>query len=590
MNFGEIAEMRLARASGRGYTRRPDAAPQSRPPPPPPRGRWTSGWRPSSGRTTSAPPRAKLKKDLKAGKASIHALLLDPPEYVLTAKVFDMLLAVPKYGRVKTNRILNQCRISPSKTIGGLSERQRTELVAQLRGSAAQSRPPRGGQYPRPHGEGLRHHRPVRGRQGNADRASCCERVPDLELSVSATTREPREGEVDGRDYHFLTPEEFERRDRGRRLPRVRHLQRQPLRDPALRGRAAARRRAARSCSRSRSRAPSRCGRRCRESVQIFIAPPDPAVAARAARAAAAPTRAEAIDARLEVAEQELAAQGDFDHRSSTTISSRAAAELEGIVRAELGLSLDSARRMIKPRVDKLLEHADSHYAAVVVAAKRARQINSYFHNLGEGSFGEYPPPMVETRASGTTSRWRSKSLPRASSNTSTAPSAGARGASQEEPMARILLGVSGGIAAYKALELARLATLAGHGVRVLMTETRDPLRRRRLLRGHRRRAGAHLRVRARPDARRLPRRPAPEHDPIGHLELAANCDAYLVAPGLGQHDRQAGGRDRRLDAHHLLPRLRRAAPGRAGDERPHVRRRRDPGQPGDAARARGRR
>ena len=73
--------------------------------------------------------RAKLKKDLKAGKASIHALLLDPPEYVMTAKVFDMLLAVPKYGRVKANRILNQCRISPSKTIGGLSERQRTELV-----------------------------------------------------------------------------------------------------------------------------------------------------------------------------------------------------------------------------------------------------------------------------------------------------------------------------------------------------------------------------------------------------------------------------------------------------------------------------
>jgi hypothetical protein len=44
-----------------------------------------------------------------------------------------MLLAVPKYGRVKTNRILNHCRISPSKTIGGLSERQRTELVALLR-------------------------------------------------------------------------------------------------------------------------------------------------------------------------------------------------------------------------------------------------------------------------------------------------------------------------------------------------------------------------------------------------------------------------------------------------------------------------
>lgn len=77
--------------------------------------------------------RATLKKDLKAGKASIHALLLDPPNYVLTAKVFDMLLAVPKYGRVKTNRVLTQCRISPSKTIGGLSQRQRAELVNQLR-------------------------------------------------------------------------------------------------------------------------------------------------------------------------------------------------------------------------------------------------------------------------------------------------------------------------------------------------------------------------------------------------------------------------------------------------------------------------
>ena len=77
--------------------------------------------------------RAKLKKDLKANRASIQTILLDPPEYVLTAKVFDMLLAVPKYGRVKTNRILNQCRISPSKTIGGLSVRQRAELVALLR-------------------------------------------------------------------------------------------------------------------------------------------------------------------------------------------------------------------------------------------------------------------------------------------------------------------------------------------------------------------------------------------------------------------------------------------------------------------------
>jgi DNA-directed RNA polymerase subunit omega len=54
---------------------------------------------------------------------------------------------------------------------------------------------------------------------------------------------------------------------------------------------------------------------------------------------------------------------------------------------------------MIYPRVDSLLKHTDSHYAAVVVAAKRARQINSYYHNIGEGNFGEYPPPMVDTQS-----------------------------------------------------------------------------------------------------------------------------------------------------------------------------------------------
>jgi hypothetical protein len=77
--------------------------------------------------------RARLKRDLKGGRTQIHSLLLNPPEYIATAKVFDLLLAVPKYGRVKVNRILNQCRISPSKTIGGLSERQRSELVSFLR-------------------------------------------------------------------------------------------------------------------------------------------------------------------------------------------------------------------------------------------------------------------------------------------------------------------------------------------------------------------------------------------------------------------------------------------------------------------------
>ena len=59
----------------------------------------------------------------------------------------------------------------------------------------------------------------------------------------------------------------------------------------------------------------------------------------------------------------------------------------------------ESTDTLISPRIDKLLEHVDSDYASVVVAAKRARQINSYYHNLGEGTFDEFPPPMVETRS-----------------------------------------------------------------------------------------------------------------------------------------------------------------------------------------------
>jgi hypothetical protein len=77
--------------------------------------------------------RAQLKRDLKNGAVWIDEILRDPPEYVETAKVFDMLLAVPKFGRVKAARFLNQCRISQSKTVGGLSERQRAELVGLLR-------------------------------------------------------------------------------------------------------------------------------------------------------------------------------------------------------------------------------------------------------------------------------------------------------------------------------------------------------------------------------------------------------------------------------------------------------------------------
>jgi phosphopantothenoylcysteine decarboxylase/phosphopantothenate--cysteine ligase len=97
--------------------------------------------------------------------------------------------------------------------------------------------------------------------------------------------------------------------------------------------------------------------------------------------------------------------------------------------------------------------------------------------------------------------------------------------------MARILLGVSGGIAAYKSLELARLATLAGHGVRVVMTEAAGRFVGAASFEGI---TGAPVltsEFEHDPMRGAFPGDPAPGHDPIGHLAVAANCDAYLVAP-----------------------------------------------------------
>jgi hypothetical protein len=74
--------------------------------------------------------RAQLKSDLKQGSVTVASILREPPEYLLTAKVIDVLMATPKCCRVKSARIMEQCRVSPSKTVGGLSERQRAELLA----------------------------------------------------------------------------------------------------------------------------------------------------------------------------------------------------------------------------------------------------------------------------------------------------------------------------------------------------------------------------------------------------------------------------------------------------------------------------
>jgi DNA-directed RNA polymerase subunit omega len=54
---------------------------------------------------------------------------------------------------------------------------------------------------------------------------------------------------------------------------------------------------------------------------------------------------------------------------------------------------------VIQPRIDTLLDSVHERYALVIVAAKRARQINNYHHQLGEGTFDDFAPPLVESRS-----------------------------------------------------------------------------------------------------------------------------------------------------------------------------------------------
>src|SRR5262245_16237670 len=97
--------------------------------------------------------------------------------------------------------------------------------------------------------------------------------------------------------------------------------------------------------------------------------------------------------------------------------------------------------------------------------------------------------------------------------------------------MGRVLLGVTGGIAAYKSLELARLATNEGHSVRVLMTPAAERFVGSASFEGI---VGAPVlsdEFERDPLQGSFPGDPLPDHDPIGHLEVVANADAYLVAP-----------------------------------------------------------
>ena len=163
------------------------------------------------------------------------------------------------------------------------------------------------------------------------------ERVPELELSISATTREPRAGEVEGRDYFFLTPEEFRRRlESGDFLEHASYSGNYygTLKEEVQRRLAEDRSVVLEIEVQGARQVRDELGD---DAVLIFIAPPDEDVL-RERLEGRGTDSPEAIEQRLRTAEVELAARSEFPLEVVNDEVQKAASELEALVRGGLSL------------------------------------------------------------------------------------------------------------------------------------------------------------------------------------------------------------------------------------------------------------
>lgn len=152
--------------------------------------------------------RASLKRDLTtrvvAPQAVLRTAVEDPASDAATMRITDFLMALPAIGAGKRDRILEELRISPVKRLGGLGVRQHAALTQWL----DERFPPH---TPRPgRSRLLVLAGPTAVGKGTVA-AYIRERHPEIHLSVSATTRAPRPGEIDGVHYYFVDDAEFDR-------------------------------------------------------------------------------------------------------------------------------------------------------------------------------------------------------------------------------------------------------------------------------------------------------------------------------------------------------------------------------------------
>jgi len=171
---------------------------------------------------------------------------------------------------------------------------------------------------------------------------SLVQQVPELEVSVSATTRPPRPGEQDGVDYHFLSDAEFDERLAGGDF--VEHATYSGHRYGTLRSELESRVQAGKPVVLEIEIQGARQVRDAMpEARQVFIAPPS-LEALRARLVGRGTNSPRDMDARMRTAREELAAQSEFAHVVVNDRLEQAVGRLVGIVRGELPGQLDSGR------------------------------------------------------------------------------------------------------------------------------------------------------------------------------------------------------------------------------------------------------
>lgn len=264
--------------------------------------------------------RAEIKRQLAAGGSvgEVLALRANDPA-VARMKARDLIEACPGIGEARATRILTDCQIAESRRLRGLGEHQVAALLDAIDG--ADRTPERGRLLVLSGPSGV-------GKSSVVSRLR--EQRPDLHVSVSATTRPPREGEVDGVHYHFVDRDRFEQMIAGGQLLEwadfAGHLYgtpAAPVREALDAGFDVLLEIELQGARQVRDSAP--------ESIRVFLAPPSWEVLVD--RLHGRRTESEDVIARrLATAQVELAAEGEFDRTVINDSVDQAVSEIAGVL------------------------------------------------------------------------------------------------------------------------------------------------------------------------------------------------------------------------------------------------------------------